>query len=77
MSTNFDQIEHDALDALAAAADSAALDTWRMACLGRSAPLMAALGTLAALEQAQRWAFTDVARVGPDLRLMARPAAPA
>jgi len=33
MSTNFDQIEKDALDALAGAADSAALEKWRVACL--------------------------------------------
>lgn len=34
---------------------------------------MAALGTLAALGDARRWAFTDVQRVGVDLRVMARP----
>jgi diaminohydroxyphosphoribosylaminopyrimidine deaminase/5-amino-6-(5-phosphoribosylamino)uracil reductase len=33
---------------------------------------MAALGTLAALDQAERWRFTDLARVGEDIRLMAR-----
>ena len=33
MSTNFDQIEKDALEALAAAPDSAALEKWRIACL--------------------------------------------
>lgn len=33
---------------------------------------LAALGTLAALADAPRWQFTDVARVGADLRLMAR-----
>lgn len=34
---------------------------------------MAALGTLPALADAARWAFTDVQRIGVDLRLMARP----
>ncbi len=34
---------------------------------------MAALGTLTALAQAPRWTFTDLARVGSDVRLMARP----
>jgi diaminohydroxyphosphoribosylaminopyrimidine deaminase / 5-amino-6-(5-phosphoribosylamino)uracil reductase len=33
---------------------------------------MAALGTLAALADAPRWRFTDLARVGDDVRLMAR-----
>ena len=33
---------------------------------------MAALGTLAALGDAERWRFTDLARVGDDVRLMAR-----
>jgi diaminohydroxyphosphoribosylaminopyrimidine deaminase/5-amino-6-(5-phosphoribosylamino)uracil reductase len=33
---------------------------------------MAALGTLAALADAPRWRFTDLARVGDDIRLMAR-----
>jgi len=37
---------------------------------------MAALGTLATLADARRWAFTDVQSVGADLRLMARPLAP-
>jgi phenylalanyl-tRNA synthetase alpha chain len=57
MSTNFDQVEKDALEALGAAADSAALETWRVACLGRSAPLMAALGTLGTLPKEERRAF--------------------
>jgi phenylalanyl-tRNA synthetase alpha chain len=57
MSTNFDQIEKDALDALASAADSAALEKWRIACLGRSAPVMAALGTLGTLPKEERKAF--------------------
>jgi len=57
MSTNFDQIEKEALEALAAAADSAALERWRIACLGRSAPVMAALGTLGTLPKEERKAF--------------------
>jgi phenylalanyl-tRNA synthetase alpha chain len=57
MPTNFDQIEQDALDALAAATDSAALEKWRIAFLGRSAPVMAALGTLGALPKEERKAF--------------------
>jgi len=57
MPTNFDQIEQDALDALAAANDSAALERWRIAFLGRSAPVMAALGTLGALPKEERKAF--------------------
>lgn len=36
---------------------------------------MAALGTLAALGDAERWRFTDLARVGEDVRMMARRAA--
>ena len=57
MSTNFDQIENEALEALAATADSAALERWRIACLGRSAPVMAALGTLGTLPKEERKAF--------------------
>jgi phenylalanyl-tRNA synthetase alpha chain len=57
MSTNFDRIEQEALEALAAAADSAALERWRIACLGRSAPVMAALGTLGSLPKEERKAF--------------------
>ena len=57
MPTNFDQIEKDALEALAGAADSAALEKWRIACLGRSAPVMAALGTLGTLPKDERKAF--------------------
>ncbi len=57
MATDFDRIEEDALGALAAAADSAALEKWRIAFLGRSAPVMAALGTLGALPKEERKAF--------------------
>src|SRR5512137_905530 len=37
MSTNFDQIEREALEALAAVTDSAALEKSRVSCMGRSA----------------------------------------
>ena len=57
MATDFDRIQEDALGALAAAADSAALEKWRIAFLGRSAPVMAALGTLGALPKEERKAF--------------------
>ena len=57
MAIDFDQIEKDALDALAAATDSAALEKWRVACLGRNAPVMSALGTLGALPREERKAF--------------------
>lgn len=33
---------------------------------------MAALGTLSALADARRWTFTDITRIGDDVRLMAR-----
>jgi phenylalanyl-tRNA synthetase alpha chain len=54
MAMEFDRIEKDALDALAAVADSPALEKWRIACLGRSAPVMAALGTLGTLPKDER-----------------------
>ena len=57
MAIDFDQIEKDALAALAAATDSAALEKWRVACLGRSAPVMTALGTLGTLPREERKAF--------------------
>jgi len=57
MSTNLDQIEKAALEALAAVPDSAGLERWRIACLGRSAPVMAALGTLGSLPKEERRAF--------------------
>lgn len=37
---------------------------------------MAALGTLSTLSDARRWRFTDLARTGDDIRLMARASAP-
>jgi phenylalanyl-tRNA synthetase alpha chain len=57
MAIDFDQIERDALAALAAAVDSAALETWRIANLGRSSPVVAALGSLGTLPKEERRAF--------------------
>jgi phenylalanyl-tRNA synthetase alpha chain len=57
MAIDFDEIERDALAALAAAGDVAALDRWRIAHLGRSSPIAAALGTLVALPKEERRAF--------------------
>jgi phenylalanyl-tRNA synthetase alpha chain len=57
MAIDFDQIERDALEALATAAGSAALETWRIANLGRSSPVVAALGTLGTLPKEERRAF--------------------
>lgn len=37
---------------------------------------MAASGRLEALADARRWRFTDLARIGPDIRIMARPVGP-
>jgi phenylalanyl-tRNA synthetase alpha chain len=57
MAIDFDRIERDALDALAAVADSAALAQWRLAHLGRTAPVMAALGSLGTLPKDERKEF--------------------
>jgi len=57
MSTNLDQIEKAALEALAAVPDSAGRERWRSGCVGRSAPVMAALGTLGSLPKEERRAF--------------------
>ena len=57
MPTDFEQIEREALASLAGAGDSAALEQWKMAHLGRSAPLLAALGTLGTLPKEDRKAF--------------------
>jgi len=57
MAIDFDQIERDALEALATAQDSAALGRWRIANLGRSSPVVAALGTLGSLPKEERRAF--------------------
>jgi phenylalanyl-tRNA synthetase alpha chain len=54
MLEQLDQIEAAGLGALAAAADSAALEAWRVAHLGRNAPLMTALGDLGKLSKDER-----------------------
>jgi len=57
MAVDFDLIVAEGLAALAAADGSGALERWRVAHLGRSAPVMAALGTLGALPKEDRRAF--------------------
>jgi phenylalanyl-tRNA synthetase alpha chain len=54
MLEQLDQIEAAARAGLEAATDSAALEQWRVAHLGRSSPLMEALGSLGALPKEQR-----------------------
>ncbi len=54
MVDQLNQIEQRALAALAEATDSAALEAWRVAHLGRSAPLMAVLGDLGQLSKEER-----------------------
>ena len=54
MIDQLDQIEQSALTALAAVTDTAGLEAWRVAHLGRSAPLMAALGDLGKLPKEER-----------------------
>lgn len=51
---NFEQIERDALAALEAITDSAGLERWRVGHLGRSSPLVTALGGLGALSKEER-----------------------
>ncbi len=51
---NFEQIERDALASLEAVTDSAGLERWRIAHLGRSSPLVTALGGLGALSKEER-----------------------
>ncbi len=41
---------------------------------GREMAALGAPGTLTALGDGRRWAYTDIERIGPDLRLMLRPA---
>ncbi len=48
------QIEKNALDALQAAQDSAALEAWRVAHLGRSSPLMGVFSGLGKMEKERR-----------------------
>jgi len=57
MAIDFDQIVRDAQAALEAAGDTASLDAWRTTHLGKSAPVMAALGTLGALPKEERREF--------------------
>ena len=54
MLAKLDQIEAAARASLASIADSAALEQWRVSHLGRSAPLMEALGRLGSLPKEQR-----------------------
>ena len=48
------QIETTALEALNAVRDTAALEAWRVAHLGRNSPLMSALGDLGKLPKEER-----------------------
>jgi phenylalanyl-tRNA synthetase alpha chain len=57
MVIDFDQLERDALTALARVDDSGTLAQWRLAHLGKAAPVMAAMGTLGALPKDERKAF--------------------
>ncbi len=57
MAIDFDQIVGDALASLGGATDSASLDAWRGAHLGKSAAVMAALGTLGTLPKEERREF--------------------
>ena len=52
-----DQIEHQALADLQQAGDEDALQRWKTACLGRSAPLMKAFDQLGSLAKEERPAF--------------------
>jgi phenylalanyl-tRNA synthetase alpha chain len=54
MLTQLNTIEQDALAALNAAADTQALEAWRIAHLGRSSPLMNVLGDLGKLSKEER-----------------------
>ena len=54
MLAQLDQIEHNARQALAQAGDEAALEQWRIAHLGRSAPLMGVFDQLGKLSKEER-----------------------
>ncbi|MFZ2097495.1 MAG: phenylalanine--tRNA ligase subunit alpha [Anaerolineales bacterium] len=54
MPSDLDQIERIALEALEAIQDEAALETWRVAHLGRSAPLMQVFDQLGKLSKEER-----------------------
>jgi phenylalanyl-tRNA synthetase alpha chain len=57
MAIDFELIERDALAALTVIADSGALAQWRLAHLGKSAPVMTAMATLGTLPRDDRKAF--------------------
>ncbi len=57
MAIDFEQLERDALAALAHVNDSGTLAQWRLVHLGKTAPVMAAMGTLGALPKDERKAF--------------------
>jgi phenylalanyl-tRNA synthetase alpha chain len=57
MAIDFDLIERDARAALAVVADSGALALWRLAHLGKSAPVMTAMATLGTLPRDERKTF--------------------
>jgi phenylalanyl-tRNA synthetase alpha chain len=57
MAIDFEQIERDALTALATVKDSAALAQWRLTHMGKAAPVMTALGSLGALPKDERKVF--------------------
>ncbi|MDO8835892.1 MAG: phenylalanine--tRNA ligase subunit alpha [Vicinamibacterales bacterium] len=57
MAIDFEQLEQGALTALARVNDSGALAHWRLAHLGKTAPVMAAMGTLGALPKDERKVF--------------------
>jgi phenylalanyl-tRNA synthetase alpha chain len=57
MALDFDQIEAAALAALAAVDDSAGLAQWKLAHLGKTAPVMTAMGLLGTLPKEDRKAF--------------------
>ncbi len=57
MAPDFDQIEGAALAALEAVADSAGLAQWKLAHLGKTAPVMTAMGQLGTLPKEERKAF--------------------
>src|SRR4030066_365309 len=54
MLAQLDQIQKDALSALAAVTDTKALDDWRVMHLGKKSPLMTILGDLGKLSKEER-----------------------
>lgn len=61
MLDRLDQIEKDALQALASVNDEAALEAWRVANVGRSSPLMAVFSELGKLSKEERPAVGQAA----------------